>query len=96
VGSGEDTLETFSEALLPYLQEVFSANFELHCNDMLNLANFSLEPWPPEYANINFYTVYKPGTEQYGSLDWRAWTVGFEYVEGTPYLFSLIHYQWEP
>lgn len=96
VGSGEDTLETFSEALLPYLQEVFSANFELHCNDTLNLANFSLEPWPPEYANINFYTVYKLGTEQYGGLDWRAWTVGFEYVEGTPYLFSLIHYQWEP
>ena len=95
-GSGEDTLQTFSEALLPYLKEVFSTNYELHCNDTLNLANFSLEPWPPEYANINFYTVYKPGTEQYGGLDWRAWTVGVEYVEGTPYLFSLIHYQWEP
>ena len=95
-GSGEDTLETFSEALLPYLQEVFSTNYELHCNDTLDLANFSLEPWPSEYANVNFYTVYKPGTEQYGSLDWRAWTVGVEYVEGVPYLFSLIHYQWEP
>lgn len=95
-GSGEDTLETFSEALLPYLQEVFSSNYELHCNDTLNLANFSLVPWPLEYTNINFYTVYKPGTEQYGGLDWRAWTVGIEYVEGQPYLFSLIHYQWEP
>ncbi|MBN1449789.1 MAG: SH3 domain-containing protein, partial [Anaerolineales bacterium] len=49
-GSGEDTLETFSEALLPYLQEVFSTNYELHCNDTLNLANFSLVPWPSEYA----------------------------------------------
>jgi hypothetical protein len=95
-GSGEDTLETFSESLLPSLQEVFSTNYELHCNDTLDLANFSLVPWPSEYANINFYTVYKPGTEQFGGLDWRAWTVGVEYVEGLPYLFSLIHYQWEP
>lgn len=95
-GSGENTLGTFSEEILPRLQEVFSAIYNIHCNDTLDLATFSLEPWPPEYANINFYTVYKPGTEQYGGLDWRAWTVGIEYVNGEPYLFSLIHYQWEP
>ena len=95
-GSGENTLGTFSEAVLPKLQDVFSANYSLHCNDTLDLATFSVEPWPPEYANTNFYTVYKPGTEQNGGLDWRAWTVGVEYVEGQPYLFALIHYQWEP
>jgi len=95
-GSGENTLGTFSEEILPRLQEVFSAVYNLHCNDTLDLATFSVEPWPPEYTNINFYTVYKPGTEQYGGLDWRAWTVGIEYVGGEPYLFSLIHYQWEP
>jgi len=95
-GSGEETLGTFSEALLPRLQEVFGSDYTLHCNDTLDLATFSLVPWPPEYANINFYTVYKPGTEQYGGLDWRAWTVGVEYVGGEPYLFALIHYQWEP
>jgi len=95
-GSGEDTLGTFSDAILPKLQEVFSAVYNLHCNDTLDLATFSVEPWPPEYANINFYTVYKPGSEQYGGLDWRAWTVGVEYVDGQPYLFALIHYQWEP
>jgi hypothetical protein len=95
-GSGVETVGTFSEELLPKLQEVFNANYTTHCNDPLDLATFSLVPWPPEYANINFYTVYKPGTEQYGGLDWRAWTVGVEYVEGRPYLFSLIHYQWEP
>jgi hypothetical protein len=95
-GSGENTLGTFSEALLPKLQEVFSARFTLHCNDPLDLATFSVEPWPLEYGNLNFYTIYKPGTDQYGGLDWRAWTVGVEYVEGKPYLFSLIHYQWEP
>jgi len=95
-GSGENTLGTFSAVVLPKLQEVFGSIYNLHCNDTLDLATFSLEPWPPEYANINFYTVYKPGTEQYGGLDWHAWTVGVEYVGGQPYLFALIHYQWEP
>lgn len=95
-GSGEETSGTFSAQPLPKLQEVFGANYSLHCNDPLDLATFSLVPWPPEYSNINFYTIYKPGTEQYGGLDWRAWTVGIEYVQGKPTVFALIHYQWEP
>jgi len=95
-GSGEETRGTFNAQPLPKLTEVFGANYSLHCNDTLDLATFSLEPFPPEYANVNFYTVYKPGSETYGGLDWRAWTVGVEYVQGQPKLFSLIHYQWEP
>jgi hypothetical protein len=95
-GSGEETSGTFTAQLLPKLQEVFGANYTLHCNNTLDFSTFSTDPWPPEYANINYYTVYKPGSEQYGGLDWRAWTVGVEYVQGAPTLFSLIHYQWEP
>jgi hypothetical protein len=95
-GSGEETRGTFSNQPLPKLQEVFGANYALHCNNTLDLATFSLEPWPSEYANLNFYTVYKPGTDQYGGLDWRAWIAGVEYVQGKPTLFALIHFQWEP
>jgi uncharacterized protein YgiM (DUF1202 family) len=95
-GSGAPTPGTFRQQPLPRLTEVFGANYTLHCNDTLDLATFSLDPWPPEYANVNFYTVYKPGTEQYGGLDWRAWIVGVEYVGGAPKLFALIHFQWEP
>lgn len=95
-GSGAETPGTFSAELLPRLQEVFHSSYTLHCNDTLDLATFSTEPWPREYSNIHYYMVYKPGSEQYGGLDWRAWTVGVEYVQGAPTLFSLIHYQWEP
>jgi hypothetical protein len=95
-GSGAETPGSFSTQLLPKLQEVFGANYTLHCNSTLDLATFSTDPWPREYSNINYYMVYKPGSEQYGGMDWRAWTVGVEYVQGTPMLFSLIHYQWEP
>jgi hypothetical protein len=95
-GSGAETSGTFNAEPLPKLQEVFSSSYTLHCNDTLDLATFSTDPWPREYSNINYYMVYKPGTEQYGELDWRAWTDGGEYVQGKPMLFSLIHYQWEP
>ena len=95
-GSGEATLGTFSDEPLPRLQEVFGAAYSLHCNDTLDLATFSLDPWPLEYTNINFYTIYKPGTDQYGGLDWRAWIAGIEYTQGKPTLFALIHFQWEP
>ena len=95
-GSGAETPGTFNGELLPRLQEVFNSSYTLHCNDTLDLATFSTDPWPREYSNINYYMVYKPGSEQYGGLDWRAWTVGVEYVQGEPKLFSLINYQWEP
>ncbi len=95
-GSGLETIGTFRQQILPRLQEVFGGNFSLHCNDPLDLATFTQQPWPPEYTNIHFYTVYKPGSEAYGGLDWRAWMVGIEYVQGSPTLFALIHFQWEP
>lgn len=95
-GSGDNTIGSFAQAVLPKLTEVFGASYELHCNDALDLATFSLQPWPPEYANVNFYAVHKPGTETYGGLDWRTWFAGVEFSGGRPYLFSLIHFQWEP
>ncbi|HCR71970.1 MAG TPA: hypothetical protein DIW23_11040 [Anaerolineae bacterium] len=95
-GSGEETKGSFSVQPLPKLKEVFSSSYTSNCNNTLDLATFSVQPVPAEYTNINFYTIYKPGTEQYGGLDWRAWILGVEYVGGKPTLFSLIHFQWEP
>jgi hypothetical protein len=94
-GSGLETIGPFHEAILPPLQEVFNAGFTLGCNDPGAAAGFSVMPWPGEYTNINFYSVYKPGTPGI-DLDWRLWLVGVEYVQGQPYAFSLIHFQWEP
>jgi hypothetical protein len=95
-GSGFEKLGTFSEIPLPVLKEVFGSLYELSCNDVGVASAFAQEPWPPEYTNINFYNIFKPGTDQYGGLDWRLWLLGVEYVNGKPYLFALIHFQWEP
>jgi hypothetical protein len=94
-GSGEPVRGTFQEIILPALQDVFT-NTTFACNEIkLGGATYPVE-WPAEYANINFFSLHKPGTDPFGGLDWRTWLVGVEYVDGQPYLFALLHYNWEP
>lgn len=95
-GSGQPVSGTFSEIILPALQDVFK-NVSLTCNEIkLGSATYAVE-WPSEYANLNFYSLYNSGNDpSKGSLDWRTWLAGVEYVDGQPYLFSLSNYQWEP
>ena len=93
--SGMDTIGSFHEKVLPFLQEVFKASYTLTCNSLGTAAHYGTDPWPVEYAGLNFYTVFKPGTPGV-DLDFRYWLVGVEYVKGQPYVFALIHFAWEP
>ncbi len=94
--SGLDTRGSFHEKVLPWLQEVFSnAGKTLTCNSLGTAAQYGTNPWPLEYTNVNFYTVYKPGTPGI-DLDFRYWLVGVEYYQGQPFVFALIHFAWEP
>ena len=95
-GIGEPVTGTFPEVILPALQDAFK-NETLTCNEVkLGGATYEVE-WPSEYANINFYSIYNPGNDpSYDGLDWRTWLAGVEYVNGQPYLFTLLHYNWEP
>jgi len=92
VGMGGKPLTgSFKSVVTPRLQEVFGASYQLYCNDASVLRGIS-SPWPAEYQNLNFYTVFKPETQS-GAADWRAWLVGIDYVQQKPYLYALIHYQ---
>lgn len=91
--SGIETSGTFPELILPELQDTFVASAERRCNDG-DISSYG-NTWPAEYANINFYQVYRPGSPGV-ELDWNAFLVGVEYVNGQPYLFSLIHFIWTP
>ena len=95
-GSGEPVRGTFPDIILPALQDVFK-NESLSCNEVkLGGATYEVE-WPNEYANLNFYSIHNPGNDpSYDGLDWRTWLAGVEYVDGEPYLFALLNYQWEP
>jgi|GEM_PF-763241 len=94
--SGLDTRGSLHEKVLPWLQEVFNyAGKTLTCNSLGSAAQYGTNPWPLEYTNVNFYTVYKPGTPGI-DLDFRYWLVGVEYYQGQPFVFALIHFAWEP
>ncbi len=95
-GSGQDTVGTFRQVVFPKLQDGLGGSPKLNCSiPQYGGATYTVA-WPPEYANINFYSLYKPGSDAFGNLDWRTWLVGIEYVDGQPYLFALVHFQWEP
>ena len=91
--SGLDTSASFRELILPELQDTFVASAQRRCNDG-DISSYA-NTWPAEYANINFYQVIRPGSPGV-ELDWNAFLVGVEYVNGQPYLFSLIHFIWTP
>jgi hypothetical protein len=94
-GSGLETVGSFQAQVLPFLQEVFFASHTLTCDSLGNAAHYGEHPWPLEYANVNYYTVLKPGSPGV-DLDFRYWLVGVEYIQGQPYIFAVIHFAWEP
>ncbi len=93
-GSGQSTLGSFQEIILPSLQIVFTPTAVLECNQ-LKLGGASYVPaWP--YKELNYYSVHFPGTDAYGGLDWQTWAVGMDMSSGKPMLAAFVHYVWEP
>lgn len=93
-GSGQPNVGSFREIILPSLQKVFTPASLIVCGQ-LQIGNASYFPeWP--YPDMNFYSVYFPGTDEFGGMDWQTWAVGMDNVTGRPSLAALVHYVWEP
>ncbi|MBI2758682.1 MAG: hypothetical protein HYX49_08400 [Chloroflexi bacterium] len=93
-GSGLPTKGSFHEIILPALLDVFNRNYTLTCNQIQVGGTTYQAAWP--YAGVNFYSAYFAGTQGNGSLDWRTWLIGMEYVNSRPYLRAIMQFQWEP
>jgi photosystem II stability/assembly factor-like uncharacterized protein len=92
-GGTEPDTGTFTQIIQPKLQEVLNApTLESYCDDLTKVYPLS-NPWP--YINIRYYNLYKPSTTP-TDLDFRTWLIGFEYIDGQPYLHSMVTIQWEP
>ncbi len=95
-GSGFPIQGTFSDEVLPWMDDVFSEPFTPHCNDLENgsgpSAGFII--WPYEYQNINYVALYRsaPADQEF---DWRTWAIGITYHQGQPYITFLVQYHWE-
>lgn len=92
-GSGEDKIGSFHDVIVPELVKAFNQPYTLHCNELKHGGATYQVSWPYEG---DFYSIYFPGTEPNGFMDWHTWAAGVEYANNKPYLYALIPYFWEP
>jgi hypothetical protein len=93
-GSGLPVNGSFMDEVYPSLLKTFDTEASYYCNQVMLETNYPAD-WPDYYAAFNYYSVHSPiipGQE----LDWHVYLVGFEYVDGEPYITSLVHFAWEP
>jgi hypothetical protein len=91
--SGLPDAGTFKDIIQPKLLDVLNApNMERYCDDLTKVYPLA-NPWP--YPNMRFYNLYKPSSSPQ-ALDQRTWLVGFEYVNGQPYIAALVTIITEP
>jgi hypothetical protein len=93
-GSGEPTLGSFQEIVLPDLGLVFKPTAEIVCQQLKVGGATYVPEWP--YPYLDYYSVHYAGTDEFGGLNWQTWGVGMDYVDGKPYIAALVHYVWEP
>jgi hypothetical protein len=93
-GSGASIQGPFSVVLLPALQAGLGEAGELRCNALASGETAQPPQWPGEYANLNFYSIYIPASPV-ARFSWRTWAVGFEYVDGVPFVTILVLYRGE-
>jgi hypothetical protein len=93
-GSGEPTLGSFQEIVLPSLKLVFKPQAELVCNQLKVGGATYVPEWP--YPYLDYYSVHFPGTEEFGGLNWETWGVAMADIGGKLYVTALVHYVWEP
>jgi hypothetical protein len=92
-GSGAMKRGSFHEVILPELVKIFNQPYTLHCNELKHGGATYEMQWP--YQD-EYYSIHFPGTQANGSMDWRTWVMGIEYVGGKPYVYALIQFFWEP
>jgi hypothetical protein len=93
--SGLDTVGSIHAEVVPKWLDVFNGSYTLSCNTPQTGGASYNTSWPAIYANINFYSLYKPGPTG-NENSWRTLLVGVEYVQNQPYIFSVTQLEWEP
>lgn len=92
-GTGSPINGTFSEIAMPLFQRDLLPATEIGCNEILAGGTAGVFRLPDGYEGSNFYSVYRPYTEN--EFDWGTWVIGIEQWQGEYYISYLIHYQWE-
>lgn len=91
--SGEEKVGSFHDVVVPELVKSFGQSYTLSCNEL----KYGGASYPVTFPyKKDYYSIYYPGTDANGNLDWHTWVVGIEYVSGKPYIYALTQFFWEP
>lgn len=94
-GTGDLINGSFSDVIVPLLQQDLVAAEQRGCNEILNGGSAGFIQLPDGYAQTNYVSLYRPGSEQFAGMDWGTWVVGVEAWEGQLYVTYLVHFAWE-
>jgi len=83
-GSLKPNVAPFPDAFTPPMEEVFTSDYEMNCNDASMVSAAGVPAWPAEYSTINFYEVHGENT--------GSWLVGVDYFDKDPYIFAIIYF----
>ena len=94
-GSGLPVEGSFMDEVYPFLLLSLDSEARYACNQVLVEETSYPALWPDYYEAFNFYSAHMPLPDD-ADLGWHTFLIGFEYVNGEPYIINLVHYAWEP
>ena len=97
-GSGAPVQGSFMDVVQPKLLDVVEGDYVIRC-DTLDFGVASgpsagLVSWPDDIPARHYMAIYRPAPADQ-EMDWRTWVLGFEYIDGIPYISYLVQYHWE-
>lgn len=84
---------SFADVVAPGLAEVFLADYQEDCNQVLTGRSPEPDEWPAEYGNFNFVSYHRPAPTDGNPFNWRTWAVAVEYVDGRPTIALLMQFR---
>ena len=83
---------SFKDIILPLLEDTILNSPVVVCGDVPSGTTSRQVLWPSEYTSLNYFAIHRPAPEGGNTFDWRTWAFVFEYIDGQPFLTSIIHF----
>jgi hypothetical protein len=82
----------FKDIILPLLEDVLLNSPVVVCGTVPSGTTSRPALWPTEYTSLNYFAIHRPAPEGGNAFDWRTCAFVFEYIDGEPFLTSIIHF----
>ncbi len=83
---------SFQEIIIPLLEDALLNSSVVVCGTVPSGTTSRPALWPTEYTSFNYFAIHRPAPEGGNAFDWRTWAFIFEYIDGEPFLTSIIHF----